>query len=1076
MDRWTEYQSGGNPAGGNPAKISRPRLGRIYPRKRLFNALDQASRNGLAWICAPAGSGKTTAVASYLKKRRAKYLWYQVDARDADPAAFFFYLREAARRVSRRQYEPLPLLTPEYLLGLPVFIRNFFEQLYGRVKPPFILVFDNFQDLPEEAVLQHLLVEAWEIIPKGVNVFILSRTPPPEHMAGLRARQAMGHLDEAVLWFTPEEIGGIAQLQNRRLSQPALTQLFRTTQGWAAGIILMLEAAVDPGASFDFSATEHEVIFDYFATEIFQSAEPELQTFMLKTALLPQFSPVMAQALTGKPDAALILRKMAHRNYFTVPLLGKTTRYQYHPLFRKFLLALAQTQHTRSRMQHLQKKAALTLIADGDLENAVPLLVESHHWKAFSSAIQELGPAFMAQGRHLTLWDWLLAVPENGYRNHPWLLYWLATSQMPTDPEKSRGNYIKSLELFSDKQGVDGIFLSWAGIVDTIAHQLADIKQLDQWIEKLGGLLAQHGSRLSEQIKTRISPSVFAALVFRQPQRKDLSYWRERVTLLFESGTDSSLRILSGFYLLSYYLWRGDRSQAARLVEILAVEAASRRASPLTRITGRLGEAWYGWATGNHDACRAAVAAGLALAGGSGVHVSTCILKIEACVSALIAGDTGQSAMLLDEIAPTLDQARPLDQLYYYHNCAWQALLQNDPVKAYGYQSRALAIAEELGAVYCQAEAHYGMFQICQAQGKFPAARLHIEESRRLGDQFGSGTIAFQCDMAEAQYFFSRDRTAQGLAALRSALQRVRKNGLVTFSWWLRDVMSRLCATALRHEIESDSARRIIREHRLMPDPAQEVPESWPWAVKVRTMGAFRVEVDGRRLTFSGKAQKKPLELLQAVIAMGGEDVNEVRIVDALWPESDGDLGMQSLRTTISRLRRLLGHEKALVTGQGKIGLDPRQVWTDVRAFDRGTARGMDGAGSGDSRATVELRKVLTQYGGEFLPHCDGPWAVPMRERLRTRHLNAVVEIGEHFEKAGEIASAIKYYRSGLELDGLVEGLYQGLIACYGKLGRGAEALRVYNRCKQLFIQELGIQPSPKTVAILKRYVKMPTQ
>lgn len=366
------------------------------------------------------------------------------------------------------------------------------------------------------------------------------------------------------------------------------------------------------------------------------------------------------------------------------------------------------------------------------------------------------------------------------------------------------------------------------------------------------------------------------------------------------------------------------------------------------------------------------------------------------------------------------------------------------------------------------------MFQICQAQGKFPAARLHIEESRRLGDQFGSGTIAFQCDMAEAQYFFSQDRTAQGLAALRSALQRVRKNGLVTFSWWLRDVMSRLCATALRHEIESDSARRIIREHRLMPDPAQEAPESWPWAVKVRTMGAFRVAVDGRRLTFSGKAQKKPLELLQAVIAMGGEDVNEVRIVDALWPESDGDLGMQSLRTTISRLRRLLGHEKALVTGQGKIGLDPRQVWTDVRAFERGTARGMDGAGSGDSRATVELRKVLTQYGGEFLPHCDGPWAVPMRERLRTRHLNAVVEIGEHFEKAGDIASAIKYYRSGLELDGLVEGLYQGLIACYGKLGRGAEALRVYNRCKQLFARELGIQPSPKTVAILKRYVKMP--
>lgn len=1071
MDRWTKYHSG-----AHPAKISRPRLARIYPRKRLFNTLDQASGRGLVWICAPAGSGKTTAVASYLKMRGGKHLWYQVDARDADPAAFFYYLREAALRLSRRRNEPLPHLTPEYLLGLPVFTRNFFELLYGRVKPPFMLVFDNFQDLPEESVLQRLLVEAWEIIPKGVNVFILSRMPPPEHLAGLRARQAVGHLDESVLRFTPAEIGGIAELQNRRLSRLALDRLFRTTQGWAAGIILMLEAGGDPGASFDFRATEHEVIFDYFATEIFQRAEPELQAFMLITALMPQFSPAMAEKLTGKPDAALILQKMARRNYFTVPLPGMAASYQYHPLFREFLLALAKTQHTHEQMRHLQKKSALALIAEGDLENAVPLLVESRAWEEFSDAIQNLGPSFMAQGRHLTLRDWLLAVPENSYRNHPWLVYWLATSQMPTDQEMSRINYIKSLELFIEQQTVDGIFLSWAGIADTIAHQLADIKQLDQWIEKFDGLVAQYGNRLSERIEIRIAPSVFAALVFRQPQRKDLSYWRERVTRLFESGADPSLRVLSGFYLLSYYLWCGDRSQAARLVEILAAEAASKGASPLTRITGKLGEAWYGWATGNHDACRAAVEAGMALAEQSGVHVWTYMLKIEACVSSLITSDMRQSAKLLEEIARTLDQARPLDQLYYYHDYAWQALLQNDPVKAYGYQSRALAIAEELGAVYCRAEAHYGMFQICHTRGEFPEALRHIQEAGRLGDQFGSGTIAFQCDMAEAQYCFSQDRTARGLAALRSALQRVRKNGLVVFSWWRRDVMSRLCATALRHEIEADSACRIVREHRLLPDPADDVPESWPWAVKVKTMGSFWVEVQGRRVTFSGKAQKKPLELLQAVIAMGGEDVDEARIADALWPESDGDLAMQSMRTTISRLRRLLGQEKALITGQGRIGLDPHQVWTDVRAFERGTARGIDVASAGAPHETVDLQKVLAPYGGEFLPHCDASWALPMRERLRTRYLNTVMEIGAHLEQNGEIEGAIKWYRNGLELDGLVEGLYQGLIACYGKAGRGAEALRVYNLCKQLFARQLGIQPSQKTVAILKRYVKMPAQ
>ena len=1070
MEQRTEDQPG-----PNLAKISRPRLGRCYPRQRLFDALDQESQKGLVWICAPAGSGKTTALGSYLKMRREKYLWYQIDARDADPAAFFYYLREAARRISRLQNEPLPLLTREYLLGLPVFTRNFFEQLYSRVKPPFILVFDNFQDLPEESLLQRLLAEAWDIIPTGVTVFILSRTPPPEDLAGLRARQALGYLDGSVLRFLPEEIRGIAELQNRRLSQPALAQLFRTTQGWAAGIILMLEAAVDPDESMDFGATEPEIIFDYFATEIFQRAESELQAFMLSTALLPQFSPAMAQALTRRTDAAQILQKLARRNYFTVPLPGKTTSYRYHPLFRRYLQALAQKQLTSAQIQRLKKKAALILIADGDLENAVPLLVDSRAWKEFADAVQKIGPLLMAQGRHLTLQGWLQAVPRHSRRNYPWLIYWLATSRMPTDQEKSRDNFIEALDLFSAKQLVDGIFLSWAGIVDTIVHQLADIKQLDQWMEKFDALLAQHGGQLSPQLETRISPSVFAAMVFRLPQRKDLPYWRERVTLLFETGTDPSLRVLSGFYLLSYYLWLGDRSQVARLVDILAAEASTRGASPLTRITGRLGEAWYGWATGNHDACRAAVEEGIALAGQSGVHVWTYILKIEACVSALITGNTRQAAELLEALTRSLDLARPLDQLYYYHDCAWRALLRNDPVKAYGYQSRALAIAEALGAVYCEAEAHYGMFQVCHARGEFPAAHMHIREARRLGEQFGSGTIAFQCDMAEAQYYLSQERMEQGLAALRSALRQVRKNGLVAFSWWRRDVMSRLCATALRREIEPDSARRMIREHRLEPDPAEDIPESWPWPVKVGTMGAFWVQVDGRRLSFTGKAQKKPLELLQAVMAMGGEEVEEARIVDALWPESEGDLAMQSLRTTVSRLRRLLGHEKALTTGNGKIGLDRRYVWIDIRAFERRLAHCIEAVTDKDNpRTAADMQKVLTAYEGEFLPHCNGSWAIPMRERLRTRYLNAVMEIGVRLEQAGENESAIECYRRGLEVDELVEGLYQGLIACYGKLGRGAEALRVYNQCEQIFQRELGIQPSSRTGAILRRYVHLP--
>ena len=92
---------------------------------------------------APPGAGKTSLIASYLAARRLSNLWYQVDAGDADIASFFYYLGQAAPRRRRS----LPLLTPEYRQGLAIFTRRFFRELYSRLKTPFVLVFDNYQEV-----------------------------------------------------------------------------------------------------------------------------------------------------------------------------------------------------------------------------------------------------------------------------------------------------------------------------------------------------------------------------------------------------------------------------------------------------------------------------------------------------------------------------------------------------------------------------------------------------------------------------------------------------------------------------------------------------------------------------------------------------------------------------------------------------------------------------------------------------------------------------------------------------------------------------------------------------------------
>src|SRR5690606_18222644 len=90
----------------------------------------------------------------------------------------------------------------------------------------------------------------------------------------------------------------------------------------------------------------------------------------------------------------------------------------------------------------------------------------------------------------------------------------------------------------------------------------------------------------------------------------------------------------------------------------------------------------------------------------------------------------------------------------------------------------------------------------------------------------------------------------------------------------------------------------------------------------------------GTPIQFAGKLQKKPLELLRALIALGGREVPESRLADLLWPDAEGDAGAQALATTLFRLRKLTG-EQAIRRQDNRLTLDPAVCWVDCWAFER---------------------------------------------------------------------------------------------------------------------------------------------
>ena len=98
-------------------------------------------------------------------------------------------------------------------------------------------------------------------------------------------------------------------------------------------------------------------------------------------------------------------------------------------------------------------------------------------------------------------------------------------------------------------------------------------------------------------------------------------------------------------------------------------------------------------------------------------------------------------------------------------------------------------------------------------------------------------------------------------------------------------------------------------------------------------------------------------------------------------------------------------------------------------------------------------------------------WALSMNERLKTKFMFYISELGDHWQKTGQWEKAVQCYLRGLEIDDLSEDFYRALMVCYQKLDRRAEAIAVFRRCQRILSNTLHMEPSAKTKSIFKALV-----
>lgn len=1052
------------------AKLTPPRIHNIYERTQLFEQLDEARCNTkVNWISAPAGSGKTTLIASYLKARKIKPLWYQVDEGDSDIASFFYYMGQLGN-VLKQKKDPLRILTPEYLHGLPTFTRNFFRELFTRMKSPGVLVLDNFQDAGKESQLAEMLSVALNEVPTGITIMVISRQDPPPVLARVQISQGMSIFNWEDIRLQLDESIAIGKLHSgrKKVSDETYAKIHEQTQGWTAGLVLYADSADDVLLPESIKGTTNQqTIFNYFASELFEHTNGDEQEFLLKTALFPEIDAINAVKLTGESKAKEILDVHCKQNFFIYRCAKARPTYSYHPLFREFLRNRAKQYYSEIKLAEYKLQAAELLEAQGQYGEAAVLYIDIADWKKLTTLLTQRAQEILEQGKWKTLQRWITSIPEEIVENEAWLLFWQASSKVPVTLVGARDDFANAYHKFMKCNDVAGAYLSWAGAVDTFFYIWNEFSLLDYWINEFKNLREKFPKIPSLDIEARVVYTIFGALIWRQPDKPEIRKWCSRAEGMLEKAIEPSLKLLTGSLVAQYYLWwRGNLIKIRSFKNILDATSKQVNASTLSQLMWKVMEGSYLLLNNEVEKSQKTLSDGLLLASETGVYHTNFLLYSQIILASLTGFDTKRAKEILEQMESNLHDAESFDYSHYAYLYSWYALAEGD---LKGGVSEKLYKAERIGGSNYQIFGKLTLAMALVQYGDLLRAEALMEKVRIWGQDVDNDYIEVQYQMLKAYIALYRNEYKSSLEPLNEALVLAKQKDYVAIPWigFLPDVLTKLYTQALINNIETDYVCMLIRKRNLRPSVDQIIPDKWPFPIKIYTLGRFNLLIDDEPISAGRKAPKKMLELLKAIVAFGGKDVSNEKLTQLLWPNLEGDAGYNTFTTTLHRLRKYLGHD-AILYSDGRVKLDPKVCWVDIWNIER-QLNGILALEKKDldEQGLQILNKVLKHYQGPFLySEEETSFSLSMRERLHQKLISAINKVGQQLEQDLQHAEALLLYQRVLDIDDVHEGFYKGIMRCCIILGKPSDGMSAYQRCRTTLHKKLGVSPSSETEQI----------
>lgn len=1004
------------------SKFYAPTYSAVLPRERLFTRLDEAVLHSLTLICADAGYGKSTLVATYLENRSRVGLWLQLDEFDRDPDVLFAHLYTGlAERLpaSNTRLRTLVAQLGERKLTPPDLVVNLVGAIPKKVLEPILLILDGFEVVQKDPGVIGAIQQLVRHLPEAVRLVVLSRTRPEElPLTRLSLEERLVEFNRADLAFTPEEVQGLfAKVYGLRLSFGELQLVQRLCEGWPVGLRLLAEALrrVSGPERIDFwlNLERTSDVYRYLWREALSHQLESTRDFLLRTSILASLEPDITDALLDITRSRHILAELVRKQLFTFVEGEGQISYRYHGLFRTFLHHQLEQEVEPEALREMHLRAAVVYRQKGRFIHAIGHFLAGRDYIQAARMMSEVVDVYSPR-TFLRLFDGWLEEQAPGARTaYPSLFI----------------RRVFPLE-------------KWAQLTSLLEEMLEEAKAS-------GDLLRQ--AHLHHRL---------ANVPFYQHEVDVALYHYEKSAELFELLHDPTMEALSLSQMGRLLWWAGDIERAREYCEQSLTRCHRHHlAMPQMHSLWVLSEI----ALGLGELERAERLARMAIQASSEKREPGTFVYLTG-VLAFLDCERGDFTSAVEKANEALNYSKDrgvwVDQGWGAYCAGSVNLLAGDLELAYSSLIRAADLLEGYAALDMIISVRLAVIHLQWGEQE--------EAIERLSFAFG---LANERELDHPLLLEFSKFPAIPAFALENDIHMD----------YLLSLVGRLPEEALKlvsvlvskpRQPNRSALAQVLAKVGVSQQPEVAHPDESGY-LKIQALGSFSVYLGEVDLTQELNQRKSCRRLLLFFLANRQRAVPRDQIVEALWRDVSAPSGTNRFNVALHWLRKIL--EPTLESGDDSrvIRREVDRYWLvsdsfqlDVDVYLQMVLPLVHGSQRRKLSPYEEQGLVYATalYGGDFLrdyPYED--FLIRERDRLREIQRTALVRLGDHYRLNRQGKRSLHYYQAALVLDGCSETVQRRVIFAHLLAGDRSGAIRAWQDCVRTLEVELGVKPERST-------------